>query len=62
MLPTTLSSSLKNLAVDLQIPDINAQKQICELYQALYDKLESEKYANSLFQKQKQYLLRQLFI
>ena len=46
----------------VQIPDINAQKQICELYQALYDKLESEKYANSLFQKQKQYLLRQLFI
>ena len=34
----------------VQIPDINAQKQICELYQALYDKLESEKYANSLFQ------------
>ena len=46
----------------VQIPDINAQKQICELYQALYDKLESEKYANSLFQKQKQYLLRQMFI
>ena len=45
----------------VQIPDINAQKQICELYQALYDKLESEKYANSLFQKQKQYLLRQMF-
>ena len=44
----------------VQIPDINAQKQICELYQALYDKLESEKYANSLFQKQKQYLLRQM--
>ena len=46
----------------VQIPDINAQKQICELYQALYDKLESEKYANSLSQKQKQYLLRQMFI
>lgn len=46
----------------VQIPDINAQKQMCELYQALYDKLESEKYANSLFQKQKQYLLRQMFI
>ena len=46
----------------VQIPDINAQKQICELHQALYDKLESEKYANSLFQKQKQYLLRQMFI
>lgn len=46
----------------VQIPDINVQKQICELYQALYDKLESEKYANSLFQKQKQYLLRQMFI
>ena len=46
----------------VQIPDINAQKQICELYQALYDKLDSEKYANSLFQKQKQYLLRQMFI
>ena len=46
----------------VQIPDINAQEQICKLYQALYDKLESEKYANSLFQKQKQYLLRQMFI
>ena len=46
----------------IQIPDINAQKQICELYQALYAKLESEKYANSLFQNQKQYLLRQMFI
>ena len=46
----------------VQIHDINAQKQICELYQALYDKLESEIYANSLFQKQKQYLLRQMFI
>ncbi len=46
----------------IQIPDINAQKQICELYQALYAKLESEKYANSLSQNQKQYLLRQMFI
>ena len=46
----------------VQIPDINAQEQICKFYQALYDKLESEKYANSLFQKQKQYLLRQMFI
>ena len=46
----------------VQIHDVNAQKQICELYQALYDKLESEIYANSLFQKQKQYLLRQMFI
>lgn len=46
----------------IQIPDKNAQKQICELYQALYAKLESEKYANSLFQNQKQYLLRQMFI
>ena len=46
----------------IQIPDKNAQKQICELYQALYAKLESEKYTNSLFQNQKQYLLRQMFI
>lgn len=46
----------------IQIPDINAQKQICELYQALYAQLESEKYANSLSQNQKQYLLRQMFI
>ena len=46
----------------VQIPDINAQEQICKFYQALYDKLESEKHANSLFQKQKQYLLRQMFI
>ena len=46
----------------VQIPDINAQEQICKFYQALYDKLESEKHAKSLFQKQKQYLLRQMFI
>ena len=46
----------------VQIPDINAQEQICKFYQALYDKLEFEKHANSLFQKQKQYLLRQMFI
>ena len=46
----------------VQIPDINAQEQICKFYQTLYDKLESEKYANSLFQKQKQYLLRQMFM
>ncbi len=44
------------------IPKINEQKQICELYQALYTKLRMENYANSLLQKQKQYLLRQMFI
>ena len=46
----------------IQLPDINAQKQICELYQLLYAKLESVIYTNTLFQSQKQYLLRQMFI
>ena len=46
----------------IQLPNINAQKQICELYQLLYAKLESVNYTNTLFQSQKQYLLRQMFI
>ena len=46
----------------VQIPLINTQKQICKLYQALYTKLETENHAKSLFQNQKQYLLRQMFI
>ena len=46
----------------VQIPSINNQKQICELYQALYTKLETESNTKSLFQNQKQYLLRQMFI
>ena len=44
------------------VPDFQIQKQICELYQALYVKFESENYVISLLQKQKQYLLRQMFI
>ena len=46
----------------IQIPPIKTQKQICELYQALYTKLETASYTKSLFQNQKQYLLRQMFI
>ena len=46
----------------VQIPPTNTQKQICELYQALYTKLETESHTKSLFQNQKQYLLRQMFI
>ena len=46
----------------IQIPPIKTQKQICELYQALYTKLETESHTKSLFQNQKQYLLRQMFI
>lgn len=46
----------------IQIPNLKAQKQICELYQAIYAKLESEKYVDSLYQSQRQYLLRQMFI
>ena len=46
----------------VKIPSIKAQKQICELYQSLYNKLETENNAISLLQKQKQYLLRQMFI
>ena len=46
----------------VQIPPRNTQEQICELYQALYTKLETEKYTKSLFQNQKQYMLRQMFI
>ena len=46
----------------VKIPSIKAQKQICELYQSLYNKLETENNAISLLQKQKQYLLRQIFV
>ena len=46
----------------VQIPPINTQEQICELYQALYTKLETESHTKSLFQNQKQYLLRHMFI
>ena len=46
----------------VKIPSIKAQKQICELYQSLYNKLETENDAISLLQKQKQYLLCQMFI
>ena len=46
----------------IQIPPINTQEQICELYQALYTKLETESHTKSLFQNQKQYLIRQMFI
>ena len=46
----------------VQIPPINTQEQICELYQALYTKLEKVSHTKSLFQNQKQYLLRQMFI
>ena len=46
----------------IQIPPIKTQKQICELYQALYTKLETASHPKSLFQNQKQYLLRQMFI
>ena len=46
----------------VQIPPINTQEQICELYQALYTKLETERHTKSLFQNQKQYMLRQMFI
>ena len=46
----------------VQIPPINTQEQICELYQALYTKLETESHTKSLFLNQKQYMLRQMFI
>ena len=46
----------------IQIPPIKTQEQICELYQALYTKLETENHTKLLFQNQKQYLLRQMFI
>ncbi len=46
----------------VQIPDINVQKRICKLYQALYAKFEFANYVISFFKKQKQYLLSQMFI
>ena len=46
----------------IQIPPIKTQEQICELYQALYTKLETESHTKSLFQNQKQYMLHQMFI
>ena len=46
----------------IQIPPIKTQERICELYQALYTKLETASHTKSLFQNQKQYMLRQMFI
>ena len=46
----------------IQIPPIKTQEQICELYQALYTKLETASHTKSFFQNQKQYMLRQMFI
>lgn len=46
----------------ITLPSIERQKQICDIYKALYSKLETERNCLSLLQGQKQYLLRQMFI
>ena len=44
------------------IPELKNQRKICELFQTLYTKIESETSVISCLRKQKQYLLHQMFI
>ena len=53
---TELSKTIINL------PNLDKQKDVCATYQAIYSKLETEKQTLSLYKKQKQYLLHQMFI
>ena len=46
----------------VNLPNLERQKEVCRTYQAIYSKLELEKQTLSLYKKQKQYLLRQMFI
>ena len=46
----------------ITLPGIERQKRICDIYKTLYSKLETEENCLYLLQKQKQYLLRQMFI
>ena len=46
----------------INLPNLEKQKEVCVTYQAIYSKLDVEKQTLSLYKKQKQYLLRQMFI
>ena len=44
------------------LPSLEKQKQICNIYRAMYSKLKTEEEALSFYIEQKKYLLRQMFI
>lgn len=46
----------------ITIPNLEKQRQICNIYQSLYLKMRIERDCCSLYHKQKQYLLYQMFI
>ncbi len=46
----------------INLPNFEKQEQVCRIYQGIYSKLEIAKQTLSLFKKQKQYLLSQMFI
>ena len=46
----------------VMLPSLEKQKQVCNIYQAMYSKLKTEKDVLSFYQEQKMYLLRHMFI
>lgn len=46
----------------IQLPTLERQIQICDIYQTLYSKIKAEEDCISLYHIQKQYLFRQMFI
>ena len=46
----------------VMLPSLEKQKQVCNIYQAMYSKLKTEKDVLSFYQEQKRYLLRHMFI
>ena len=46
----------------VMLPSLEKQKQVCNMYQAMYSKLKTEKDVLSFYQEQKRYLLRHMFI
>lgn len=46
----------------VRLPSLEKQKQICNIYRAMYSKLKTEEDVLSFYLEQKKYLLRQIFI
>ena len=46
----------------VMLPSLEKQKQVCNIYQAMYSKLKTEKDVLSFYQERKRYLLRHMFI
>ena len=46
----------------VMLPSLEKQQQVCNIYQAMYSKLKTEKDVLSFYQEQKRYLLRHMFI